>query len=102
MTTSIDANKEQFRDYLDKQGVVDSLTKVLVALYEEAEKPANALEFLQQHLTSDGPATSDYEVIKQENDDLKARNEELEAKVKELEAQLEEAKPEPAPVEEAA
>jgi hypothetical protein len=27
MTTSIDANKEQFREYLDKQGVVDSLTK---------------------------------------------------------------------------
>ena len=49
----------------------------MVALYEEAEKPANALEFLQQHLTADGPATSDYEVIKQENDELKARNEEV-------------------------
>ena len=36
--------RPQFRKYLERAGVIDALTKVLVALYEEAEKPANALE----------------------------------------------------------
>ncbi|EDQ92402.1 uncharacterized protein MONBRDRAFT_30807 [Monosiga brevicollis MX1] len=98
-TPAIDATKEQFRDYLDKQGIVDQLTKVLVSLYEEAEKPANALEYLQQHLTSEGPVTSDFDVIKQENEELKARNEELTARVEELEAQLAATSSAPAPAE---
>uniref|UniRef100_A0A8C2GPG4 Uncharacterized protein n=1 Tax=Cyprinus carpio TaxID=7962 RepID=A0A8C2GPG4_CYPCA len=39
---------KQFRRYLEKNGVLDSLTTVLVALYEETEKPSNALDLLQQ------------------------------------------------------
>jgi hypothetical protein len=31
--------KEEFRKYLERSGVVDQLTKVLVGLYEEPEKP---------------------------------------------------------------
>jgi hypothetical protein len=42
--------KEEFRKYLERSGVIDSLTKVLVALYEEPEKPANALDFIKQYL----------------------------------------------------
>ena len=38
-------------------GVMDALTKVLVGLYEEPEKPSNALEFLKvlQHGSPDLP-----------------------------------------------
>jgi hypothetical protein len=50
---------------------------VLVGLYEEPEKPGNALEFFQQHLTAEGPATSDIEALKKENGELKARIEEV-------------------------
>ena len=39
-----ESKKEEFRKYLEKSGVVDALTKVLVGLYEEPEKPGNALE----------------------------------------------------------
>ena len=31
--------KEEFRKFLEKTGVIDQLTKVLVGLYEEPEKP---------------------------------------------------------------
>ena len=41
-----DSKREEFRKYLEKAGVVDGLTKVLVNLYEEPEKPNNALEFV--------------------------------------------------------
>ena len=32
-----DSKKEEFRKYLEKSGVIDALTKVLVGLYEEPE-----------------------------------------------------------------
>jgi hypothetical protein len=45
-----DSKKEEFRKYLEKAGVLDALTKTLVSLYEEPEKPNNALDFLRKHL----------------------------------------------------
>ncbi len=45
---TIESRKAEFRRYLEQHGVVDALTKVLVGLYEEPEKPANALEFVHQ------------------------------------------------------
>ncbi|KAK3749549.1 hypothetical protein QZH41_007289 [Actinostola sp. cb2023] len=40
-----DSKREEFRKYLEKAGVLDALTKVLVNLYEEPEKPSNAMEY---------------------------------------------------------
>lgn len=40
-----EGKRDEFRKYLERTGVMDALTKVLVALYEEAEKPENALEY---------------------------------------------------------
>ena len=45
-TKTIEAKKDEFRAYLEKTGVVDQLTKVLVSLYEESDKPTNALEYI--------------------------------------------------------
>lgn len=39
-----EAKKEEFRKYLEKTGVVDQLTRVLVGLYEEPDKPSSAVE----------------------------------------------------------
>jgi len=39
-----EAKKEAFRKYLESSGVLDTLTKVLVALYEENDKPSSAVE----------------------------------------------------------
>jgi hypothetical protein len=45
----IDSKREEFRKYLERAGVMDALTKVLVSLYEEAEKPDDALEYPSVH-----------------------------------------------------
>lgn len=37
--------REEFRKYLERTGVMDTLTKILVNLYEEPEKPVDALEY---------------------------------------------------------
>ena len=39
-----ESKKESFRRYLETAGVIDTLTKVLVQLYEEPEKPNHAIE----------------------------------------------------------
>ncbi len=44
--------KEDFRRYLERNGVVDTLTKVLVGLYEEPEKPDNPTEYIKTFFTA--------------------------------------------------
>uniref|UniRef100_A0A1I8GPR0 Actin-related protein 2/3 complex subunit 5 n=1 Tax=Macrostomum lignano TaxID=282301 RepID=A0A1I8GPR0_9PLAT len=56
-----DSKREEFRKYLEKAGVLDALTK---GLYEEPEKPNNALEFLKLHLGTAGPDAPDVEAMK--------------------------------------
>eukprot|EP00829_Urostomides_striatus_P006574 TRINITY_DN1713_c0_g1_i1.p3 TRINITY_DN1713_c0_g1~~TRINITY_DN1713_c0_g1_i1.p3 ORF type:complete len:124 (-),score=51.98 TRINITY_DN1713_c0_g1_i1:10-381(-) len=85
-----EAKKEEYRKYLEKSGVIDQLTRVLVGLYEQPEKPANAVEFIKKFLGA--PSDSDVESLRVENAQLKERTEELEKKVGELEAELEKAR----------
>ncbi|KAH0694981.1 hypothetical protein KY285_022078 [Solanum tuberosum] len=70
-----EAKKEGFRKYLEASGVLDALTKVLVALYEQNDKPSSALEFVQQKLG--GPSLSEYEKLQAELSDLQIKYNEL-------------------------
>ncbi|CAI5663505.1 c-Myc-binding protein isoform X5 [Oreochromis niloticus] len=83
-----DPKREQFRRYLEKAGVVDSLTSVLVSLYEQQEKPNNALEFVKQHLGAVGQTSEDAEALQQEVIDLRQRCARLAGENKELKAKL--------------
>ncbi|KAJ3411501.1 hypothetical protein HDV05_002109 [Chytridiales sp. JEL 0842] len=79
---AVDQKKEDFRKYLEKNGIIDALTKVLVGLYEEPEKPENPVDFIKQFLG--GPSDVDVEALKNENEELKRRVEELQTKIDEL------------------
>merc|ERR1711974_169180 len=74
-----DAKKDEFRKYLEKAGVLELLTKSLVSLYEEPEKPNDALSYLKNSV---GGSPTDKETIAK----LREENELLKGKVKELEA----------------
>jgi len=76
---SSESKKEEFRKYLEKSNVIDALTKVLVNLYEEPEKPDKPVEFIKRALG--GPSQTDYDQLKEENTQLKAEVERLRAKV---------------------
>lgn len=73
-----DSKKEDFRKYLDRNGVVDVLTKVLVGLYEETEKPENPLEYLKTFIGGNA-----------DSHDQAAEIEELKAKIVELTDKIE-------------
>jgi len=92
MTTykAADSKREEFRKYLEKAGVMDVLTKVLVGLYEEPEKPNNAVDFLRQHLGTSPPETADVEALKLEVTELKQKLEKLTEENAELKQKLSE------------
>eukprot|EP01017_Pseudomicrothorax_dubius_P041601 TRINITY_DN6670_c0_g1_i3.p1 TRINITY_DN6670_c0_g1~~TRINITY_DN6670_c0_g1_i3.p1 ORF type:complete len:138 (-),score=52.72 TRINITY_DN6670_c0_g1_i3:36-389(-) len=69
---TVESKKEEFRKYLERSGVIDQLTRVLVTLYEEPEKPQNAIEFLKKYLGS--PTDIDVETMKIEYDRLRDEN----------------------------
>lgn len=64
------SKKEEFRRYLEKTGVMDALTKVLVGLYEEPDRVhINALEYVKKYLGA--PVGVDLDGLKRENEALK-------------------------------
>ena len=81
-----EAKKEEFRTYLEKAGVIDQLTKVLVGLYEEPEKPGNAIEFIKKMLGA--PSDTDVEELKALNEELRREKNQLQQKIEELQKEL--------------
>ncbi|KAJ8603771.1 hypothetical protein CTAYLR_000324 [Chrysophaeum taylorii] len=81
-----DSKKEEFRKYLEKSGVIDALTKVLVGLYEEPERPPNAVDYIKRYVGA--PTGIDVEALRQENEALRKEREELRSTINELNARL--------------
>ena len=75
---------------MEKAGVIDQLTKVLVGLYEEQEKPGNVIEFIKKSLGA--PSDTDVEQLMAENEELKRQKTELEKKIETLHQELEQEK----------
>ncbi len=85
------SKKEEFRRYLEKSGLLDALTKVLVGLYEgayfsvgvnwrsffrnshlvraEPERPKNAIDYVKKFLGA--PTSVDIDGLRRENEELK-------------------------------
>mmetsp|Transcript_29121 Transcript_29121/g.58152 ORF Transcript_29121/g.58152 Transcript_29121/m.58152 type:complete len:97 (+) Transcript_29121:383-673(+) len=84
-----DSKKEEFRKYLEKSGVIDALTKVLVGLYEEPERPPNAVDYIKRYMGA--PTGVDVEALRVENEDLKKEVAELRATQEEMSQRLREA-----------
>lgn len=61
---------------------------VLVGLYEEPEKPNDALDFIKQHMGADGPESADVESLKLEVTELRQKCEELTEENAELKARV--------------
>lgn len=86
-----ETKKEAFRKYLESAGAIDTLTRVLVSLYEEQDKPSEATDFIKASLGAPTPEQyhkleadnsklqGDLEAAQQETEQLKARVAELEA-----------------------
>ncbi|XP_017753717.1 PREDICTED: C-Myc-binding protein isoform X2 [Eufriesea mexicana] len=81
-----DSKREEFRKYLERAGVMDALTKVLVSLYEEPEKPEDALEYIRQNLAGITEVDVEIQSLKNELEEAKAKITDLKAKLVKYEA----------------
>jgi|TARA_B110000902_G_C13786188_1_gene390226 FtsZ-binding cell division protein ZapB len=68
--------------------VIDALTKVLVGLYEEPERPPNAVDYIKRYMGA--PTGLDVEAMKEENKALKEEVRLLKESVEELNSRLQE------------
>jgi hypothetical protein len=78
--------RDSFRKYLDDGCVLDSLARVVVALYETPEFPKDPAEFIRNFLGS--PQGVDAESLRRENTELKDEVKRLETRLQELKTQL--------------
>merc|ERR1712184_28700 len=81
-SAGLDAKREEFRKYLEKEGVLEYLTKHLVPLYEKSDKPTSALEYLKNNF-----AGREVEEAKLKTEALQKENQELKQTVDRLEAE---------------
>lgn len=79
---SMDAKREEFRKYLEKEGVLEYLTKQLVRLYEEADKPSNALDYLKNNFNA-----KENEVAQLKAENLEKENQQLKETVRILQSE---------------
>ncbi|XP_010114725.1 PREDICTED: C-Myc-binding protein [Chlamydotis macqueenii] len=68
--------------------VPDPLTLVLVALYEEPEKPNSALDFLKHHLGASAPENPEVEALRLEVAEMKEKYEAVLEENKKLKTKL--------------
>lgn len=84
------SKKDEFRKYLESNGVMDALTKVLVGLYEEPDRNSiNAMDYVKKYLGGSFNTNMvgvDVEGLKNENEQLRKQIEKLQKEL--LHAQL--------------
>ena len=88
---TIEGKRDEFTSYLEKSGVVDNLTEVLINLYEEGEKPKFPTDYIKANIQSTNQGEN--EVIMQ-NNKLREENRKLKQRVAELEKTIEKMKKE--------
>eukprot|EP01083_Nonionella_stella_P037628 102556_1 len=74
--------KEEFQKYLEKAGVIDQLTKLLVSLYENPDRPENALDYIKNFLGANVQSANDdskelHQRIADLENELKGKEEEI-------------------------
>ncbi|KAL0113636.1 hypothetical protein PUN28_012642 [Cardiocondyla obscurior] len=78
---SVTAKRDEFRKYLERSGVMDALTKILASLYEETDKPTDALEYIRKNLGNVVDNTLEIDNLKKELEESKAKVAELKLKL---------------------
>eukprot|EP00818_Percolomonas_sp_WS_P001873 CAMPEP_0117441170 /NCGR_PEP_ID=MMETSP0759-20121206/3494_1 /TAXON_ID=63605 /ORGANISM="Percolomonas cosmopolitus, Strain WS" /LENGTH=98 /DNA_ID=CAMNT_0005233011 /DNA_START=60 /DNA_END=356 /DNA_ORIENTATION=+ len=79
---SISQRKEEFRKYLESNGVVDAITKVFVGLYEQEARPEDPLQYIRQNLGG-----KEAEDLQKDNENLKNEIKRLTERLSQLETQ---------------
>lgn len=59
----MEKKREEFRKYLESAGALDSLTKAMIKLYEQPNKPSDAIKFLRQNMCAECPTDEQHAMM---------------------------------------
>ncbi|XP_071516218.1 c-Myc-binding protein-like isoform X2 [Panulirus ornatus] len=79
----MDSEREKFRTYIEKSGVMSALTDALVHLYEETERPSDALQYIKTTL---GTMTADNQRMQMFEEKVKEQQVTIESQKAKIEA----------------
>ena len=60
----IESKRVQYRKYLERAGVIDALSKALIKLYEEQNKPDDAIRFVRKYMCETCPDDTQFDAMK--------------------------------------
>ncbi|XP_058788561.1 c-Myc-binding protein homolog [Phymastichus coffea] len=84
-----EVKREEFRKYLEHTGVMDALSHVLLALFQEQERPDDPIEYIRRHFAAmdSGGAENmhDIEALKKELAEANSKVSELSDKLGKIE-----------------
>lgn len=84
MATPIEQKRDEFRRYLEESGVVASLTKALIRLYEEEKKPPCAVSFVRQQMCETCPTQEEYDTLRFDYDESIEQNARLQQQLQHM------------------
>ncbi|EDW66736.1 arginine kinase [Drosophila virilis] len=86
--TSIESKRVQYRKYLERAGVIDALSKALIKLYEEQNKPEDAIRFVRKFMCESCPDDAQYDLMKNDLEEAKTTIARLEQELERLRGQI--------------
>jgi hypothetical protein len=87
MDKNIEKRREQYKRYLEEKRVMDTLSRLIVSIYEKSEKPPDALTYIRDYLARDTGGV-DIMAVRVENVALAKRIADLNAKLAEIHKKL--------------
>lgn len=78
----------QYRKYLERAGVIDALSKALIKLYEEQNKPEDAIRFVRKFMCESCPDDAQYDLMKNDLEEAKTTIARLEQELERLRGQM--------------
>lgn len=70
--------REDFKRYLNKLGVIEALTKVLLNLYEMETRPKDPLDYIRTHMTAIINEREELRILKIKHDNMVAQIQKME------------------------
>ncbi|XP_049813673.1 c-Myc-binding protein-like [Schistocerca nitens] len=84
----VDEKREEFRQYLERGNVMMSVTRALVSLYDEYEKPEDPVEYVRKALGDIRPTAAEMESVRERLKETEMTLEELRQRNDVLRGQL--------------
>lgn len=84
----IESKRVQYRKYLERAGVIDALSKALIKLYEEQNKPEDAIRFVRKFMCESCPDDAQYDIMKNDLEEARSKLSKMEQELERLRSQM--------------